>query len=450
MEKKTRLEHDSLGEVEVDAERLYGAQTERSRLNFHISNNKMPAEIISALALIKKACAQVNRDTGKLCAEKAAAISDAADAIIANKFPNEFPLSVWQTGSGTQTNMNVNEVISHIAPSLHPNDDVNMSQSSNDVFPSAMSIAALLKIKNEVCTSANALADAFRKLEEREKDIIKIGRTHFQDAVPLRFSDEVSGWRSSIEASIEMLDDSCKYLSRLALGGTAVGTGIGTPAGFDEKVCAYISKETGFEFTPDKNKFHALSSKDAFVFAHGALKALAANLIKIAGDIRILSSGPRCGIGEINIPQNEPGSSIMPGKVNPTQCEALTMVGVQVTGNDAAVAFAASQGILELNVYMPLIAFDTLWSCDLLSGAMDAFRENCVCGITANREKIKQNLENSLMLVTALTGTIGYDAAAKIALNAHRKGITLRESALALGLCDADTFDRLTKPENMI
>lgn len=450
MEKKTRLEHDSLGEVEVDAQRLYGAQTERSRRNFHIADNPMPCEIIRAVTLVKKACAAVNCEAGKLSPEKSRAIISACDGILAGNYPDEFPLSVWQTGSGTQTNMNVNEVIARIAGGLHPNDDVNMSQSSNDVFPSAISVAALLKIKNKVRVSAEKLAVSFADLEEREKDIIKIGRTHFQDAVPLRFSDEVSGWRCSIEAAVQMLDNSCAYLSRLAIGGSAVGTGLGTPEDFDTKVCGFISRETGYDFRPDENKFHALSSKDAFVFAHGALKTLASSLVKIANDIRILSSGPRCGIGEISLPQNEPGSSIMPGKINPTQCEAVTMAGIQVMGNDTAVGIAASQGILELNVYMPVIAFNLLWSCDLLADCMDSFREKCVCGIRANRGKMKEYLESSLMLVTALTREIGYDNAAKIALNAHSKGITLRESAAETGLCSEEDFDRLTKPENMI
>ncbi len=449
-----RIEYDSLGAVEVDAAHLWGAQTERSLNNFKIGKEKMPQSLIEAFALLKKACAKANLDFGLLPSDKAEAIISAADKILSGDYPNEFPLSVWQTGSGTQTNMNVNEVISHIAKQdgilLHENDDVNMSQSSNDTYPSAMSIAAVKSITEKVIPSAQRLIEQFKALEKENEGIIKIGRTHLQDATPLLLSDEISGWREGISAAVEMLGVATAKLSLLAIGGTAVGTGLNAPKGFDEAVCAKISEYTSIPFSPDKNKFHALTFKDSFVFAHGALKALAANLMKIANDIRWLSSGPRCGIGELIIPANEPGSSIMPGKVNPTQCEAVTMVAVQVMGNDAAVGFAASQGNFELNVFMPVICYNFEQSAELLADAMESFRVNCVKGITPNCEKIAQNLENSLMLVTCLTKKIGYEKAAKIAWSAHADGTTLKEAAIKSGFITSEEFDKEVKPEKMV
>ena len=446
-----RTERDSHGEIEVDANRLWGAQTERSRRNFKISYMKMPGEIISALTYIKKACAIANCKLGKLSKEKAEAVISACEDIIQDKYPDEFPLSVWQTGSGTQTNMNVNEVIAHIGAKekLHPNDDVNMSQSSNDTFPSAICISGVIAVK-KVMEACNALEASLNKLAEKSKGIIKIGRTHYQDAVPLYFSDEINAWRYDILKPVSMLEDAISHLSYLAIGGTAVGSGLNAPHNFDKEVCRVLSEELGHSFLPDENKFHALSSKDAVVFAHGALKALAANLFKIATDIRFLSSGPRCGIGELSIPENEPGSSIMPGKVNPTQCEALSMICVQVMGNDTAIGIAASQGHLELNVFMPLIAYNFLQSCNLLCDSIKSFTEKCVDGIRINRERVQSNLDNSLMLVTALKEVIGYEKAAEIAHHAHRNGITLRESALQLGLCDAQTFDKYVRADKMV
>lgn len=449
-----RIEHDSLGEVPVEADKLWGAQTERSRNNFKIGTEKMPESLITAFAELKKACAKANKDFGKADAKKADAIINAADLIIGGKYRDMFPLSVWQTGSGTQTNMNVNEVIAHICKadgvSVHENDDVNMSQSSNDTYPSAMSISAVTSVKNAVIPSAKRLISVLCKLEDETRDVIKIGRTHLQDATPLRLSDEISGWRSSIEESVTMCELSLTRLSRLAIGGTAVGTGLNAPEGFDKAVCKYLSESIGIEFTPDSNKFHALTSKDAFVFAHGALKGLAANLMKCANDIRLLSSGPRCGIGELIIPANEPGSSIMPGKVNPTQCEAVTMVAVEVMGNDAAIGFAASQGNFELNVFMPVICYNFEQSCRLLSDVMDSFSKNCVSGIKVNYEKTQENLNRSLMLVTCLTPKIGYENAAKIALDAHKKGTTLKEAAISSGLISEEDFDAAVRPEKMV
>lgn len=448
-----RIEHDALGEVPVEASHFWGAQTERSRNNFRIGTEKMPPVLIRAFAELKRACAVANHNFGKLSDEKTAAIVYAADEILAGHYPDEFPLSVWQTGSGTQTNMNVNEVIARIGKSkypLHENDDVNMSQSSNDTFPAAMNIAAVAAVAGQVIPSAKELIAAFRTLEEENKGIIKIGRTHLQDATPLYFSDEISGWRAGIEEAVVMLEMAVQRLSRLAIGGTAVGTGLNAPKGFDQAVCTELTSFSGFSFVPDENKFHALTSKDSFVFASGALKALAANLMKTANDIRLLASGPRCGIGEITIPANEPGSSIMPGKINPTQCEAVTMVAVQVMGNDAAIGIAASQGNYELNVFMPVTAYNFLQSCTLLSDVMDSFRKNCVCGIKANREKMNENLSRSLMLVTCLSPKIGYENAAHIALNAHSKGITLKESALESGLISEGDFDAIVRPEKMV
>ncbi len=449
----TRIEHDALGEIAVDAAHFWGAQTERSRNNFNIGTEKMPKLLIDAFAHLKQACAKTNSDFGKLSQEKQNAISSAAEQILRGELSAEFPLSVWQTGSGTQTNMNINEVIARVGASiapLHENDDVNMSQSSNDTFPTAMNIAAVMAIEREVIPAAERLVATLRRLEEDNAGIIKIGRTHLQDATPLYFSDEISGWRSGIEEAITMLRYGTQRLSRLAIGGTAVGSGLNAPQNFDKAVCDELTKAIGLPFIPDDNKFHALTSKDSFVFAHGALKALAANLMKMANDIRLLASGPRCGIGEITIPSNEPGSSIMPGKINPTQCEAVTMVAVQVMGNDAAIGIAASQGNYELNVFMPVICYNFMQSCRLLGDVMTSFEKNCVRGIQANKEKMAEHLSNSLMLVTCLSPKIGYENAAAIALDAHRRNITLRQAAIESGLINAADYDELVKPEKMV
>ena len=450
----TRMEHDTMGEIAVPADCHWGAQTQRSLENFKIGGQRQPREIITAFAYLKEACAQANLETGKLTAEQAAAIAAVCGEIRAGKWDGEFPLVVWQTGSGTQTNMNVNEVIAHLTAErgvpLHPNDHVNASQSSNDTFPSALHIAAALAVANDVIPAAECLAAAFRKLEEGYPDLIRIGRTHLQDATPLKFAQEVSGWRELVEAPVRMLRLSLTELCRLAIGGTAVGTGLNAPKGYDEMVCRRLREMTGLDFTPDPNKFHALTSKDALVFAHGALKALAANLMKIANDIRFESSGPRCGMGELHIPENEPGSSIMPGKVNPTQCEAITMVAVQVMGNDAAIGVAASQGNFQLNVFLPVSAYNFQLSARLLTDVMDSFRVHCVEGITPNVERMEYNLHNSLMLVTCLTPRIGYEAAAKCAKKALSEGTTLKEAVLSLGLLTAEEFDETVRPEKMV
>ena len=449
-----RMEHDTMGEIAVPAQRHWGAQTQRSLQNFRIGGQRQPREIITAFACLKAACARANAQVGKLTAKQVGAISAACEEIRAGKWDEEFPLVVWQTGSGTQTNMNVNEVIAHLAADkgvkLHPNDHVNASQSSNDTFPSALHIAAAMSIVNEVLPAAEKLEAAFASLEAAYPDLIRIGRTHLQDATPLRFAQEVSGWRELIAAPCRMLRSSLEELTRLAIGGTAVGTGLNAPKGYDEMVCAQLRAMTGVDFKPDANKFHALTSKDALVFAHGALKALAANLMKIANDIRFEASGPRCGMGELFIPENEPGSSIMPGKVNPTQCEAVTMVAVQVMGNDAAIGFAASQGNFQLNVFLPVCAYNFQLSCRLLTDAMESFRCNCVEGIRPNEAKMKENLNNSLMLVTCLTPKIGYEAAAKCAKKALVEGTTLKEAVLALGLLTAEEFDQTVRPEKMV
>lgn len=450
----TRLEHDTMGEIAVPAEHFWGAQTQRSFENFKISTEKMPKEIISAFAYLKEACARSNADCGKLTGEQAGAVAAVCAEIRSGKWDEEFPLAVWQTGSGTQTNMNVNEVIAHLAAeqgvSLHPNDHVNASQSSNDTFPSALHIAAVLAVADGVLPAAKRLSETFLRLENENEDVIKIGRTHLQDATPLRFSQEISGWRELVEAPCRMLEASLSELRRLAIGGTAVGTGLNAPKGYDAQVCKYLTDLTGTAFVPDENKFHALTSKDALVFAHGALKALAANLMKIANDIRWYASGPRCGLGEIHIPENEPGSSIMPGKVNPTQCEAVTMAAVQVMGNDAAVGFAASQGNFQLNVFLPVSAQNFLQSARLLADVMESFRVHCLEGLTANREKMDFNLHNSLMLVTCLTPKIGYEKAAQCAKKALHDGSTLRAAVLELGLLSEEEFDSAVKPEKMV
>ena len=453
---KYRTEHDSLGEVSVPADRYWGAQTERSFENFRIGSEKMPPEIIYSLAYLKKACAKVNLSFGRINENKAEYICRAADEIIGGELDSEFPLSVWQTGSGTQTNMNVNEVIANRGNELaeekllHPNDDVNLSQSSNDTFPSAMHIAAVTAIEKKLFPAIDGLILTFRRLEEENARVIKIGRTHLEDATPILFSQEISGWRAMLEESREMITQAAEFLRKLAIGGTAVGTGLNAPDGFDSAVCQKLTAMLGTEFIPDGSKFHALTSKDALVFAHGALKALAANMMKIANDIRWLASGPRCGLGEIEIPANEPGSSIMPGKVNPTQCEAVTMIAVQVMGNDTAIGIAASQGNFELNVYMPVIAYNFIQSVNLLRDVICSFDKNCVCGIRANRKKMAEYLDKSLMLVTCLTPKIGYDKAAEAAKYAHSNGLMLKEAILKLGLMSEEEFDEATVPEKMV
>ena len=454
-----RVEHDSMGEVRVPADRYWGAQTERSRHNFPIGAGcePMPEEIIRAFAVLKKAAAAANRELKpeRMTEEKACAIRNAADEILAGSLAGHFPLVVWQTGSGTQSNMNVNEVIANRGNEaagkniLHPNDDVNMSQSSNDTFPTAMHIAAAEALEKTAAAAAR-LKEEMLRLENENRDALKCGRTHLQDATPVLFSQEISGWRASLEKDEAMLREAEKPLLELALGGTAVGTGLNAPEGFDALAAAKIAEETGLKFVTAGNKFHALTSRDEMVFAHGALKALAADLMKIANDIRWLASGPRLGLGEITIPENEPGSSIMPGKVNPTQCEQVTMVAVQVMGNDTAVGFAASQGNFELNVFMPVCAYNFLQSARLLAQSMDSFRERCVSGIRANREKMKENVERSLMLVTALSPRIGYEKAAKTAQKAHREGISLKEACVSLGFLTEKEFDECYHPERMV
>ena len=449
-----REEHDTMGTVMVPADRLWGAQTQRSLQNFAIGQETMPRPIIRAFALLKKAAAQANLDCGKLTTERHAAISAACDAILAGGLEEEFPLKVWQTGSGTQSNMNVNEVIAHLCAregvEVHPNDHVNMSQSSNDTFPTAMHIAAVCELEERVLPAMERLEATLQRLEEENQDVIKIGRTHLQDAVPLRFSQEISGWRHMLTACRAMADGALEPLRQLALGGTAVGTGLNAPKDFGERTAAILTEYTGHRFVTSPNKFHALTSKDGFVFAHGFLKALAADLMKIANDVRWLASGPRCGLGEITIPENEPGSSIMPGKVNPTQCEAVTMVAVQVMGNDAAIGFAASQGNFELNVFMPVIAYNFLQSAGLLADVMDSFNHNCLQGLRANRQRMEELLERSLMLVTCLTPLIGYEQAAACAKKAHQEGLTLRQAVLQSGLLTAEQYDQAVQAEKMV
>ena len=455
-----RIEHDSMGEVKVPADKYWGAQTERSHENFPIGVGleTMPREITHAFGVLKKAAARANHKLKpeKMTAEKLAAIEAACDEVISGKLYEHFPLVVWQTGSGTQSNMNANEVIANrgneIAGKklLHPNDDINMSQSSNDTFPTAMHIAAAEAIEGRVLPAIDRLIASFLRLEQENDDVVKSGRTHLQDATPIKFSQEISGWRSSLEKDKKLLLLALPELKELALGGTAVGTGLNAPKGFDRLVAEEISELTGKEFRTAENKFHALTSKDEIVFAHGALKALAADLMKIANDVRWLASGPRDGLGEIFIPENEPGSSIMPGKVNPTQCEALTMVAVQVMGNDAAVSFAASQGNFELNVFMPVCIYNFLQSARLLAEAMNSFNDRCACGIRANREKMHHNLHNSLMLVTALNPYIGYENAAKTAKLAYKENISLREACVRLGFLTPEKFDEVFHPEQMV
>ncbi len=455
-----RIEHDSMGEVKVPADKLWAAQTQRSSMNFEIGVGieTMPAEIISAFAILKKAAAMTNAELKpeKMTAEKLAAISAACDEVTQGKLAGNFPLVVWQTGSGTQSNMNMNEVLANrgnqIAGDkiLHPNDDINMSQSSNDTFPTAMHIAAVTMIEDKLIPAAETLIETFKRLEKENEGIVKSGRTHLQDATPITFSQEISGWRSSLERDVEMLKLAVKPICELALGGTAVGTGLNTPAGFAQLVAENVAKLTGKPFVTAQNKFHALTSKDELVFAHGAIKALACDMMKIANDVRWLASGPRDGLGEIFIPENEPGSSIMPGKVNPTQCEAVTMVAVQVMGNDVAVSMAASQGNFELNVFMPVCIYNFLQSGRLLAEAILSFNKNCAVGITANREKMHHNLHNSLMLVTALNPYIGYENAAKTAKKAYKDNISLKEACVELGFLTAERFDEVFHPEEMV
>ena len=454
-----KIEHDSMGEVKVPADKYWGAQTERSHENFEIGVGieTMPREITKAFGYLKKSAAIANNalKPEKMTDEKLKAISQACDEVISGSLNDHFPLVVWQTGSGTQSKMNANEVIANRANEIagkklcHPNDDINMSQSSNDTFPTALHISAVYAIEDKLLPAVDVLINTFKKLEKENEGIVKSGRTHLQDAVPISFDQEISGWRTSLERDVEMLKSSLPYLKQLALGGTAVGTGLNAPKGFDSKVAEAVSKLTGKDFITAPNKFHALTSKDELVFAHGAVKALAADMMKIANDVRWLASGPRDGLGEIHIPENEPGSSIMPGKVNPTQCEAVTMVAVQVMGNDAAIGFAASQGNFELNVFMPVIAYNFIQSCRLLAEAILSFNKNCAVGITANKEKMHDNLHNSLMLVTALNPYIGYENAAKTSHLAYEKNISLKEACVSLGFLTAEKFDEVFHPEQM-
>lgn len=455
-----RIEHDSMGEVKVPADKYWAAQTERSHENFPIGVGieTMPREITHAFGILKKAAAMANHAVKpeRMIDEKLAAISQACDEVISGALNEHFPLVVWQTGSGTQSNMNANEVIANraneIAGSklLHPNDDINMSQSSNDTFPTAMHIAAVIAIEDKVVPAIDVLVETFKRLEAENEGIVKSGRTHLQDATPIKFTQEISGWRSSLEKDKKMLLTAVKELKELALGGTAVGTGLNAPAGFAEKAAEAVSELTGKSFITAPNKFHSLTSKDEIVFAHGALKALAADMMKIANDVRWLASGPRDGLGEIFIPENEPGSSIMPGKVNPTQCEQVTMVAVQVIGNDVAVGMAASQGNFELNVFMPVCAYNFLQSARLLAESIISFNNNCAVGIRANKEKMHFNLHNSLMLVTALNPYIGYENAAKTAKKAFKDNITLKEACVQLGFLTEERFDEVFHPEEMV
>lgn len=451
-----RTEHDSMGEVQVPVDKYWGAQTQRSYENFKIGMEKIPVEVIKAFAILKKSAAVANFRLGKMPEGQKNCITKVCDEILTGKLEGNFPLAVWQTGSGTQSNMNVNEVIANRGNELagkkllHPNDHVNMSQSSNDTFPTAMHIAAVLQIHNKLIPAMDEMIRTFERLESENQDVIKSGRTHLHDATPIRFSQEISGWRGMLEKTREMLYASLPPLEEIALGGTAVGTGLNAPKGFGEEAAKAVSEFTGIPFKTAGNKFHALTSKDAIVFAHGALKALAADMMKIANDVRWLSSGPRCGLGEIRIPENEPGSSIMPGKVNPTQCESVTMVAVQVMGNDATIGFAASQGNFELNVFMPVIIYNFLQSVTLLTDSLHSFRIHCVEGIQANREKMKENLNRSLMLVTAIAPYIGYENAAKTAKKAYKENISLKEACVKLGFMDANRFDEVFHPEEMV
>ncbi|HAU5550301.1 TPA: class II fumarate hydratase [Proteus mirabilis] len=457
----TRIEKDSMGQIEVPADQLWGAQTQRSLEHFRISVEKMPFALIHALALTKKAAAGVNMDLGLLPKERADAIIAAADEVLAGKHPTEFPLAIWQTGSGTQSNMNMNEVLANrgseilggirgMERKIHPNDDVNKSQSSNDVFPTAMHVAAVIALRQDLLPELKSLLKVFKEKAEAFHDIVKIGRTHLQDATPLTLGQEISGWAAMLEHNIKHIEDSVPHVCELALGGTAVGTGLNTHPEYAVRVAKRIAELSGQPFVTAPNKFEALATCDALVHSHGALKGLAASLMKIANDVRWLASGPRCGIGEISIPENEPGSSIMPGKVNPTQCEALTMLCAQVMGNDVAINIGGASGNFELNVYRPMIIDNFLQSVRLLADGMRSFNEHCAIGIEPNRERINKLLHESLMLVTALNTHIGYDKAAEIAKKAHKEGLTLKESALKLNYLTAEEFDSWVRPEDMV
>ncbi|CAM8258109.1 class II fumarate hydratase [Enterobacter asburiae] len=456
-----RHEKDSMGAIDVPADKLWGAQTQRSLEHFRISTEKMPVSLIQALALTKRAAAKVNQDLGLLAADKATAIINAADEVLAGKHPDEFPLAIWQTGSGTQSNMNMNEVLANRASELlggvrgmqrkvHPNDDVNKSQSSNDVFPTAMHVAAVIAIREQLIPQLNVLKSTLNEKAQAFRDIVKIGRTHLQDATPLTLGQEISGWVAMLEHNLKHIEYSLPHLAELALGGTAVGTGLNTHPEYAVRVAEELANITGQPFVTAPNKFEALATCDALVHTHGALKGLAASLMKIANDVRWLASGPRCGIGEISIPENEPGSSIMPGKVNPTQCEAMTMLCCQVLGNDVAVNLGGASGNFELNVYRPMVIHNVLQSIRLLADGMESFNEHCAVGIEPNRERISQLLNESLMLVTALNTHIGYDKAAEIAKKAHKEGLTLKASALTLGYLTEAEFDAWVRPEAMV
>ncbi|SPZ65121.1 Fumarate hydratase class II [Serratia quinivorans] len=456
-----RIEKDSMGPIEVPADRLWGAQTQRSLEHFRISSEKMPTALIHALALTKRAAASVNMDLGLLPAERANAIISAADEVLADQHANEFPLSIWQTGSGTQTNMNMNEVLANRASELlggvrgeerrvHPNDDVNKSQSSNDVFPTAMHVAAVIAVREHLIPELKVLHKTLSDKAEAYRDIVKIGRTHLQDATPLTLGQEISGWAAMLAHNLQHIEASIPHISELALGGTAVGTGLNTHPEYAVRVAKALADLTAQPFVTAPNKFEALATCDALVHGHGALKGLAASLMKIANDVRWLSSGPRCGIGEISIPENEPGSSIMPGKVNPTQCEAMTMLCAQVLGNDVAVNIGGASGNFELNVFRPMVIHNYLQSIRLLADGMQGFNEHCAVGIEPNRDRISQLLNESLMLVTALNTHIGYDKAAEIAKKAHKEGLTLKASALKLGYLTEEEFDLWVRPEDMV
>ncbi|MCY9357088.1 class II fumarate hydratase [Bacillus spizizenii] len=455
-----RIEKDTFGEIKVPADKFWGAQTQRSKENFKIGSEKMPKSIVKAFAILKRSTAIANNRLGNLDSEKTEVITAVCDEILEGNYDDNFPLVVWQTGSGTQSNMNVNEVIANLATALlkekgsiqtiHPNDDVNRSQSSNDTFPTAMHVAGVLAIYEQLVPALDLLRNTLDEKAKKFNDIVKIGRTHLQDATPLTLGQEISGWVYMIDRSKEMILEATDKMRELAIGGTAVGTGINAHPQFGEVVSVEISKFTGQQFKSSPNKFHALTSHDEITYVHGAMKALAADLMKIANDVRWLASGPRCGIGEISIPENEPGSSIMPGKVNPTQCEALTMIAAQIMGNDATIGFASSQGNFELNVFKPVIIYNFLQSVQLLSDGIKSFHDHCAVGIEPNTKTIKENLSGSLMLVTALNPYIGYENAAKIAKFAHKEGLTLKEAAVQLKLLTEEQFDEMVKPENMV
>ncbi|WIG45629.1 class II fumarate hydratase [Bacillus halotolerans] len=455
-----RIEKDTFGEIKVPADKFWGAQTQRSKENFKIGSEKMPIRIVKAFAILKRSTAIANNRLGNLDNEKTEVITAVCDEILEGKYDDNFPLVVWQTGSGTQSNMNVNEVIANLATALlkekgsiqtiHPNDDVNRSQSSNDTFPTAMHVAGVLAIYEQLVPTLDQLRNTLDEKAKKFNDIVKIGRTHLQDATPLTLGQEISGWVYMIDRSKEMILEATEKMRELAIGGTAVGTGINAHPQFGEVVSEEISNFTGQQFKSSPNKFHALTSHDEITYVHGAMKALAADLMKIANDVRWLASGPRCGIGEISIPENEPGSSIMPGKVNPTQCEALTMIAAQIMGNDATIGFASSQGNFELNVFKPVIIYNFLQSVQLLSDGIKSFHDHCAVGIEPNTKTIKENLSGSLMLVTALNPYIGYEKAAKIAKFAHKEGLTLKEAAVQLELLTEEQFDEMVKPEDMV